>query len=71
MESNSRSQTEVVHQKDTNQHHHPHANHPHPVKLTSGVSGQISLTDPENPQNWPSFKKVYVSTVAAAFAFTV
>jgi len=27
--------------------------------------------DPDNPQNWPIYKKVYVSSVGLAFVFAV
>ena len=31
----------------------------------------MSATDPDNPQNWPVYKKVYVSVVAFAFSWVV
>ncbi|KAI4216628.1 MAG: hypothetical protein LQ351_001117 [Letrouitia transgressa] len=31
----------------------------------------MSPTDPDNPQNWPTAKKVYASSVSAAFTFAV
>ncbi|MCJ1421858.1 hypothetical protein MMC32_008225 [Xylographa parallela] len=31
----------------------------------------MSLSDPDNPQNWPSYRKIYVSAVSFAFAFVV
>lgn len=36
------------------------------------AAGHMMLADdPENPQNWPLYKKVYVSAVAFAFAWVV
>ena len=35
------------------------------------VGHMMSPTDPDNPQNWPIFKKVYASSVSVAFAFAV
>lgn len=31
----------------------------------------MSADDPDNPQNWPLYKKVYASAVAFAFAWVV
>lgn len=31
----------------------------------------MSMSDPDNPQNWPLHRKLYVSAVAFAFAFVV
>ncbi|KAL9040277.1 MAG: hypothetical protein Q9214_004552, partial [Letrouitia sp. 1 TL-2023] len=31
----------------------------------------MSPTDPDNPQNWPTAKKIYASSVSAAFTFAV
>ena len=31
----------------------------------------MSATDPDNPQNWFAFKKIYVSAVATMFAWIV
>ena len=31
----------------------------------------LSPTDPDNPQNWPLYVKVYASSMATAFAFVV
>ncbi|KAL8802714.1 MAG: hypothetical protein Q9182_003612 [Xanthomendoza sp. 2 TL-2023] len=31
----------------------------------------MSPTDPDNPQNWPAARKIYASSVATFFAFTV
>lgn len=31
----------------------------------------MSADDPDNPQNWPLYKKVYASMVAFAFAWVV
>ncbi|MCJ1382293.1 hypothetical protein MMC17_005406 [Xylographa soralifera] len=35
------------------------------------VGHMMSLSDPDNPQNWPSHRKIYVSAVSFAFAFVV
>ena len=31
----------------------------------------MSADDPDNPQNWPLYKKIYVSATAFAFAWVV
>ena len=31
----------------------------------------MSADDPDNPQNWPLYKKIYVSAVAFTFAWVV
>ena len=31
----------------------------------------MAADDPDNPQNWPLYKKVYASAVAFAFAWVV
>jgi hypothetical protein len=37
-----------------------------------GASGHmLSATDPDNPQNWPTYKKVYVSAAGFAFSWVV
>ncbi|MCJ1396031.1 hypothetical protein MMC18_008918 [Xylographa bjoerkii] len=35
------------------------------------VGHMMSLSDPDNPQNWPLHRKIYVSAVSFAFAFVV
>lgn len=35
------------------------------------VGHAMTLQDPENPQNWPVYRKVYASSVAYAFGFAV
>lgn len=35
------------------------------------VGHAMTLQDPENPQNWPVYKKVYASVAGYAFGFTV
>ncbi|KIW81321.1 hypothetical protein Z517_04346 [Fonsecaea pedrosoi CBS 271.37] len=36
-----------------------------------GISNPMPTSDPDNPQNWPLHRKVYVSFVAFSFAFAV
>lgn len=41
-------------------------------ELPSGAGGHMmAADDPDNPQNWPISKKVYVSAVSFAFAWVV
>ena len=35
------------------------------------VGHMMSPSDPDNPQNWPLHRKLYVSAVGFAFAFVV
>ena len=38
----------------------------------ASAGGHIMLAnDPDNPQNWPLYKKIYVSSVAFAFSWVV
>ncbi|KAL8722696.1 MAG: hypothetical protein Q9225_000863 [Loekoesia sp. 1 TL-2023] len=39
--------------------------------MPPSVGHMMSPDDPDNPQNWPFWRKVYASTVATAFAFAV
>lgn len=41
------------------------------AKPAVGGHNALSPMDPENPQNWPLRRKVYASSVAAAFTFAV
>lgn len=44
----------------------------HAEKAIEPMAGHMmSAQDPANPQNWPIYKKAYVSAVAVAFAFVV
>lgn len=44
----------------------------HGEKATEPMAGHtISVQDPDNPQNWPIHRRVYVSAVSVAFAFVV
>ena len=38
---------------------------------TPSAGHMMAANDPDNPQNWPLYKKVYASTVAFAFAWVV
>lgn len=40
-------------------------------KTTMTVGHAMTLQDPENPQNWPVYRKVYASFTAYAFGFAV
>lgn len=42
-----------------------------PTKMAPGGHLALAANDPDNPQNFPLFQKVYVSAVAFAFAFVV
>lgn len=42
-----------------------------PMKMPAAGHLALSADDPDNPQNFPIFKKTYVSTVAFVFAFVV
>jgi len=37
----------------------------------AAVGHMMSADDPDNPQNWPTLKKIYASAVAFAFAWIV
>ncbi|KAI4132236.1 MAG: hypothetical protein LQ338_000788 [Usnochroma carphineum] len=39
--------------------------------MPPSVGHMMSPDDPDNPQNWPFWRKIYASTVATAFAFAV
>ena len=41
------------------------------TKPVAGGHNALSPMDPDNPQNWPLRRKVYASSVAAAFTFAV
>ena len=41
------------------------------VLAASAGDHMMSTDDPDNPQNWPIQKKVYVSSVAFAFSWVV
>lgn len=41
------------------------------AKPAAGGHNVLSSTDPHNPQNWPLRRKIYASSVAAAFTFAV
>ena len=42
------------------------------MQPTAGhMNDMMSMQDPENPLNWPIFRKIYVSAVAWAFSFVV
>ena len=41
---------------------------PDPMSAAGHV---MSADDPDNPQNWPLYKKVYASAVAFAFTWVV
>ena len=41
-----------------------------PMKSTGG-GHTMAPDDPDNPQNWPVLRKVYVSLAATAFAWVV
>jgi nitroreductase len=44
----------------------------HGEKAIEPMAGHtISVQDPDNPQNWPMHRKVYISAVSVAFAFVV
>ena len=43
----------------------------HNDEATGGIGHQLSANDPDNPQNWPFYRKVYASSVAFSFAFAV
>jgi hypothetical protein len=55
------------------EHHHGHHHHvkTDEIKPTGGLGHQISMSDPNNPQNWPLIKKIYASLGATAFGFAV
>ncbi|EXJ70698.1 uncharacterized protein A1O5_05688 [Cladophialophora psammophila CBS 110553] len=40
-------------------------------EATGGISNPMPASDPDNPQNWPLHRKVYVSFASFAFAFAV
>ena len=42
-----------------------------PVSVPAPAGHNLSPSDPDNPQNWPKWKKVYASAVATAFTFSV
>ena len=42
-----------------------------PPMTSAPVHHQLSPEDPDNPMNWPIYKRVYVSLAAAAFTFAV
>lgn len=50
--------------------HHDHIR-TDPIEITSGLGHQRPPTNPENPQNWPTYQKIFVSAVSTALAFTV
>lgn len=41
------------------------------MKAMATPTHMMSNDDPDNPQNWPIFKKTYASAVAFAFAWIV
>jgi len=41
------------------------------VAATAANGHVMSADDPDNPQNWPYYKRVYVSLVAFVFAWVV
>jgi MFS transporter, DHA1 family, multidrug resistance protein len=44
---------------------------PHKAMASGGGHGMMAHDDPKNPQNWPLFKKVYVSSVAWSYTFVL
>jgi hypothetical protein len=46
-----------------------------PLEKTPGVTSSahhaLAANDPENPQNWPLYRKVYACATATAFASAV
>jgi hypothetical protein len=41
------------------------------MKPMAGHGHMMSPDDPDNPQNWPLYRKVYASAVSFAFGFVV
>lgn len=39
--------------------------------ITAPAGHMMAANDPDNPQNWPVQRKIYVSAVAFAFAWVV
>jgi hypothetical protein len=39
--------------------------------VTSSAHHALAANDPENPQNWPLYRKVYACATATAFASAV
>ncbi|OCL13664.1 MFS general substrate transporter [Glonium stellatum] len=44
---------------------------PNHLSTSAILSHQLSATDPDNPMNWPLYRRVYASAVSWAFAFVV
>ena len=44
---------------------------PNNLSTSAILSHQLSPTDPDNPMNWPLYRRVYASAVSWAFAFVV
>ena len=42
-----------------------------PMSAKPAVGHMMAADDPDNPQNWPYIKKIYVSFVSFAFAWVV
>ncbi|KAI9871535.1 MAG: hypothetical protein M1830_002778, partial [Pleopsidium flavum] len=49
----------------------PIQSHPTSLGEDSMTGHMMSLQDPDNPLNWPIYKRIYASAVALAFAFVV
>ena len=51
---------------------HQQDSEPHMMDAApTGAGHMLPADDPENPHNWPISRKVFVSSVATAFAFVV
>jgi len=70
MESHPQSQCSGDSCIETLLEHHHHVKTDE-IKPTGGLGHQISMSDPDNPQNWPLIKKIYASLGATAFGFAV
>lgn len=42
-----------------------------PTPIPAPAGHNLSPSDPDNPQNWPKWKKVHASAVATAFTFSI
>ncbi|KAK4696395.1 hypothetical protein P7C71_g1515, partial [Lecanoromycetidae sp. Uapishka_2] len=40
-------------------------------EMPTGGGHMMAADDPDNPQNWPLYKKIYASAVAFAFTWVV